>query len=201
MVVEMDEDEDEEEEDGLEYATNTPLGDSYTTPPSTGGHSQPSLAPSHSPTPGDSNPENNAVSHTEELEAHIEAFLEEAEEDMEMSDLPPLENVPPLSVLAPVIPGFVPFTVSTSQCCVLPKSLLRSVWHPYQHWGQGGLETNENILSTLQALVESTCHLPANNRLGTFQMFLQVPGRTHDVGTFMEHFECNINMCNTFDPP
>ena len=28
------------------------------------------------------------------------------------------------------------------------------------HWGQGGLETNENILSTLQALVESTCHLP-----------------------------------------
>ena len=69
------------------------------------------------------------------------------------------------------------------------------------HWGQGGLETNENILSTLQALVESTCHLPANNRLGTFQMFLQVPGQTHDAGTFMEHFECNINMCNTFDPP
>ena len=69
------------------------------------------------------------------------------------------------------------------------------------HWGQGGLETNENILSTLQALVESTCHLPADNRLGTFQMFLQVPGQTHDVGTFMEHFECNINMCNTFDPP
>ena len=69
------------------------------------------------------------------------------------------------------------------------------------HWGRGGLEINENILSTLQALVESTHHLPANNRLGTFQMFLQVPGRTHDVGTFMEHFECNINMCNTFDPP
>ena len=69
------------------------------------------------------------------------------------------------------------------------------------HWGRGGLETNKNILGTLQALVESTCHLPADNRLGTFQMFLQVPGRTHDVGTFMEHFECNINMCNTFDPP
>ena len=68
------------------------------------------------------------------------------------------------------------------------------------HWGRGGLETNENILSTLQALVESTCHLPADNRLGTFQMFLQVPGRTHDVGTFMEYFEYNINMCNTFDP-
>ena len=40
------------------------------------------------------------------------------------------------------------------------------------HWGWGGLETNKNILSTLQALVESTCHLPADNRLGTFQMFL-----------------------------
>ena len=48
------------------------------------------------------------------------------------------------------------------------------VWS--EHWGQGGLETNKNILSTLQALVESTCHLPADNRLGTFQMFLQVPG-------------------------
>ena len=69
------------------------------------------------------------------------------------------------------------------------------------HWGRGGLETNKNILSTLQALVEGTHHLPAHNRLGTFQMFLQVPGQTHDVGTFMEHFECNINMCNTFDPP
>ena len=44
------------------------------------------------------------------------------------------------------------------------------------HWGQGGLETNKNILSTLQALVECTHHLPADNRLGTFQMFLQVPG-------------------------
>ena len=72
---------------------------------------------------------------------------------------------------------------------------------PSNHWGQGGLETNKSILSTLQALDESTCHLPTNNRLGTFQMFLQVPGQTHDVGTFMEHFECNINMCNTSDPP
>ena len=51
---------------------------------------------------------------------------------MEMSDLPPLENVSPLPVLAPVISGFVPFAVSTSQHCVLPKSLLRKVWHPYQ---------------------------------------------------------------------
>ena len=70
-----------------------------------------------------------------------------------------------------------------------------------KHWGRGGLETNENILSTLQALVECTHHLSANNRLGTFQMFLQVPGQAHDMGTFMEHFECNINMCNTFYPP
>ena len=79
--------------------------------------------------------------------------------------------------------------------------LCTPVVHACVHWGRGGLETNENILSTLQALVESTCHLPADNRLGTFQMFLQVPGQTHDVGTFMEHFECNINMYNTFDLP
>ena len=38
----------------------------------------------------------------------------------------------------------------------------------YAHWGRGGLETNENILSTLQALVEGTHHLPTDNRLGTF---------------------------------
>ena len=132
MVVEMEEDKDKEEEEGLEYATNTPLGDSYTTPPSTGGHSQPSLAPSRSPTLGDSDPENNTVLRTKELEAHIKAFLEEAEEDMEMSDLPLLENVSLLLVLAPVVPGFVPFTVSTGQHCVLPKSLLRKIWHPYQ---------------------------------------------------------------------
>ena len=83
------EEEDEEEESGLEYETDTPSKDSYMTPPSTGGCSKPSLAPSHSPTLADSNPKNNAVLHTEELEACIEAFLEEAEEDMEMSDLPP----------------------------------------------------------------------------------------------------------------
>ena len=124
--------EDGEEESGLEYETDTPSKDSYTTPPSTGGHSEPSLAPSHSPTLGDSNPENNTVLCTKELEARIEAFLEEAEEDMEMSDLPLLENISPLPVLAPVIPSFVPFTVSTGQCCILPKSLLRKVWHPYQ---------------------------------------------------------------------
>ena len=59
-------------------------------------------------------------------------ILEEAEEDMEIDDMPPLKNVSPLPVPAPVVPGFVPFTVSTSQCCVPPKSLLRKVWHPYQ---------------------------------------------------------------------
>ena len=69
---------------------------------------------------------------TEELEACIKAFLEEAEEDLEMNDLPLLENTLPLPVLAPVFPSFVPFTVSTSQHCVPPKSLLRKVYHPYK---------------------------------------------------------------------
>ena len=32
------------------------------------------------------------------------------------------------------------------------------------------LETSESILSTLQALIEGTQHLPTNNRLGTFRM-------------------------------
>ena len=132
MVEDSEEEEDEEEESGLEYKTDTPSKDSYMTPPSTGGRSEPSLVPSHSPTPGDSDPENNVVLHTKELEAHIEVFLEEAKEDMEMSDLPPLENVSPLLVSAPVVPSFVPFAVSTSQHCVPPKSLLRKVWHPYQ---------------------------------------------------------------------
>ena len=133
MVEETEEEgEEEDEEEGLEYTTNTPSGGSYTTPPSTGGCLSPSLAPSHLPTPGDSDPENNAALHTEELEARIEAFLEEVEEDLEMGDLPPLENSSPLPVPAPVFPGFVPFAVSTSQCCVLLKSLLRKVYHPYK---------------------------------------------------------------------
>ena len=122
----------EEEEEGLEYVTDTPSGGSYTTPPSTGGCSSPSPALSRSPTLGDSDPENNAALHTEELEARIEAFLEEAEEDLEMDDLPPAENTSPLPVPAPVFPGIIPFTVSTGQCCVLPKSLLRKVYHPYK---------------------------------------------------------------------
>ena len=132
MVEETEEEEEEGEEDGLEYTIDTPSGDSYTTPPSTGGCSEPSPAPSHSSTPGDSDPENNMVLRTEELEACIEAFLEEAEEDMEIDDMPPLENVSLLPIPAPVVPGFVPFTVSTSQHYIPPKSLLRKVYHPYK---------------------------------------------------------------------
>ena len=128
----VEETEEEEEEDGLEYATNTPSGDSYTTPPSTGGHSEHSPALSHLLTPGDSDPEDNTVLHTEELEARIEAFLEEVEEDMEIDDMPPLKNVSLLPVPAPVVPSFIPFAVSTGQCCIPPKSLLRKVWHPYR---------------------------------------------------------------------
>ena len=63
MVEETEEE--SEEEEGLEYATDTPSGGSYTTLPSTGGRSSPSPAPSHSPTPGDSDPENNAALHME----------------------------------------------------------------------------------------------------------------------------------------
>ena len=123
-VVKETEEGETEEEEGLEYATNTPLGGSYTTPPSTGGRSSPSLAPSRSPTPGDSDPENNVALRTEELEAHIEAFLEEAEEDLMMDDLPLAENSSPVPVPAPVFPEFVPFAVSTGQHCVPPKSLV-----------------------------------------------------------------------------
>ena len=128
----VEETKEEEEEDGLEYATDTPSGGSYTTPPSTGGHSSLSPALSHLLTPGDSDPENNVAFCTEELEARIKVFLEEVEEDLEMNDLPPLENTSLLPVPAPLFPSFVPFAVSTGQCCVLPKSLLRKVYHPYK---------------------------------------------------------------------
>ena len=130
MVKETEEEEDEE--DGLEYVTDTPSGGSYTTPPSTGGWSPPSLAPSRSPTPEDSDPKTNVALHTKELEAHIKAFLEEAEEDIEMNDLPLLENSSPLPLLAPVVPGFIPFAISTGQCCIPLRSLLRKVYHPYK---------------------------------------------------------------------
>ena len=124
--------EETEEEEGLQYTTDTPLGGSFTTLPSTGGCSSPSPALSRSPTLGDSNPENNVALHTEELEACIEAFLEEAEEDLKMDNLPPTENTSPLPVLAPVFPGIIPFAVSTGQRCILPKSLVRKVYHPYK---------------------------------------------------------------------
>ena len=126
MVEETEEEEEEEDEEGLEYATDTPLGGSYTTPPSTGG----CLSPS--PTLRGSDPENSTALRTEELEARIGTFLEEAEEDLEMNDLPPAENSSLLPVLAPVFPGIIPFTISTSQRCVLPKSLLRKVYHLYK---------------------------------------------------------------------
>ena len=131
-MVEETKEEGEEEEDGLEYVTDTPSGGSYMTPLSTGGQSSPSPAPSHSATLGDSDPENSVVLCTKELEAHIEVFLEEVEEDLEMNDLPLLENTSPLLVPALVFPGFVPFTVSTGQRCIPPKSLLRKVYHPYK---------------------------------------------------------------------
>ena len=124
--------EEEEEEEGLEYTTDTPSRDSYMTPPSTGGRSSPLLALSRSPTLGDSDPENNVALHTEELEARIEAFLEEAEEDLLMDDLPPAENISLLPVPAPIFLGIIPFTVSTSQHCVLLKHLVKKVYHPYK---------------------------------------------------------------------
>ena len=129
---EMVKETEEEEEDSLEYATDSPSRGSYTTPPSTGGRSSPLPAPSRSPTPGDSDPENNAALCTEELEARIEVFLEEAEEDLLMDDLPMAENTSPLLVPAPVFPGIIPFAMSTGQCCVPPKHLIRKVYHPYK---------------------------------------------------------------------
>ena len=66
------------------------------------------------------------------VEARIEAFLEEAKEDLLMDDLPPAENTSPLPVPAPIFPGIIPFIVSTGQRCVLPKSLVGKVYHPYK---------------------------------------------------------------------
>ena len=123
--------EEKTEEEGLEYTTDAPSGDSYTTLPSTGGHSSLSPAPSRSPTSVDSDPENNAALRTEELEAHIEAFLEEAEEDLLMDDLPLAKNTLPVLVPAPIFPGIIPFAVSTGQHCIPLKHLVRKVYHPY----------------------------------------------------------------------
>ena len=132
-VVKETEEEETEEEEGLEYTTDTPSGGSYMTPPSTRGRSSPSPAPSHSPTLGDSDPENNVALRMEELEAHIKAFLEEAEEDLMMGNFPLAENTSLLPVPAPVFLDFIPFAVSTGQRCVPPKSLVRKVYHPYKN--------------------------------------------------------------------
>ena len=51
----------EEDEDGLEYETDAPSRDSYMTPPSTGGRSEPSPHPTQSPTPEGSDPETNTI--------------------------------------------------------------------------------------------------------------------------------------------
>ena len=130
VVVDLEEEEDDE--DGLEYKTEAPLMASYTTPPSTGGCSEPSPCPLYSLTPEGSDPENNVALWTAEIEAWVEVFLEEAEEDMELDDLPPLENITPVPIPNLIVPGFIPFAVSTGQCCVPPKSLLQKVYHPYE---------------------------------------------------------------------
>ena len=49
----VDSEEEEEEEEGLEYETDTPSRDSYMTPPSTRGHSEPSPCPTCLLTLGD----------------------------------------------------------------------------------------------------------------------------------------------------
>ena len=130
VVVDLE----DEDEEGLKYKTDALSQDSYTTPPSTGGQSKPSPRPLCSPTPEDSDPKTSSVLCMAELKACIELFLEEVEEDMELDDLPLLENVTPLQVPAPnpIIPGFVPFAVSTGQRCIPPKNLLQKVYHPYK---------------------------------------------------------------------
>ena len=103
------------------------------TPPSTGGHSKPSPHLLCLSTLEGSDPEASTVLCTAKLKARIESFLEEVDEDIELDDLPPLENIMPLQVWVsnPIIPGFVPFAISTGQRCVPPKSLLRKVYHLY----------------------------------------------------------------------
>ena len=122
----------EEEEDGLEYETKVPLTASYTTPPSMGGCSEPSLCLSHSLSPNGSDPEDNVALQTAEIEACVKAFLAKADEDLKLNDLPPLENVTPIPIHVLTIPGFIPFTVSTSQHCV-PSKGLPQAYHPYQN--------------------------------------------------------------------
>ena len=127
-------DSEEDDKDGLEYETNASSRDSYTTLPSTGDCSKPSPRLTCLPTLEGLDAETSVALWTADIKACIELFLEETEEDMELDDLPLLENVSPVPVPAPnpIIPSFVPFTVSTRQCCVPPKSLIRKVYYPYK---------------------------------------------------------------------
>ena len=79
--VVVDSEEEEDDEDSLEYETDAPSRASYTTPPSTGGCSEPSPHPLHSPTPEELDLENSVALQTAEIEAWIKTFLEEVEED------------------------------------------------------------------------------------------------------------------------
>ena len=103
--VVVDSEEEDDDKDGLKYETEAPSMASYTTPPSTGGCSEPSPCPSHSPTPEGSDPENNTALWTAKIEAHVEAFLAEADEDLELNNLLPLENMTPIPLQAPIILG------------------------------------------------------------------------------------------------
>ena len=116
----------EKETSGLDYGTPNPL-------------SSPSLfMPLRSPTPEDSDPERNCCLQTELMEARIEGFLEEAEEDMELDDLPPLENSSPVPIPTPRSVGTIPFAVSTGQCCIHSRGLPRPLtYHPYHHLVKG----------------------------------------------------------------
>ena len=129
VVIDLEE---EDDKDGFEYQTKAPLMASYTTLPSTGGHSEPSPHSLRSPTPEGTDPETDVALQTVEIKAHVEAFLAEANEDLELEDLPPLENVTPFPIHVPTIPGFVPIAMSTGQCCILSKGLPRA-YHPYQN--------------------------------------------------------------------
>ena len=121
-----------DDEDGFKYETEAPSTAFYMTPPSTGGWSEPSAHPLHSPLPQGSNPENNVALQTSLIEAHVDAFLAEANENLKLHDLLPLENVAHILIHIPTIPGFVPFTMSTSQHCVPSKGLPRA-FHPYEN--------------------------------------------------------------------
>ena len=72
------------------------------------------------------------VLQTSMIEAHVKVFLAEADEDLELHDLPPLENISPIPIQALTILGFIPFAMSTSQHCV-PSKGLPCTFHPYKN--------------------------------------------------------------------